>query len=133
MSESASESARRLWVVHSVVRWDSLLSNTLVLWVVELLSGFFFFCGIPRVLEAVSGDCVCVCVCVWVLLFRGRRSRGREKGSSKRRRKRDRERQRERRIIILKEEKEKGGGSSGDRDRESVSSGLIAGKGGRWR
>ncbi len=93
MSESASESARRLWVVHSVVRWDSLLSNTLVLWVVELLSGFFFFCGIPRVLEAVSGDCVCVSV--WVLLFRGRRSRGREKGSSKRRRKRDRERQRE--------------------------------------
>jgi hypothetical protein len=59
--------------------------------VVELLSGVFFFCGIPRVLEAVLGDSVCV----WVLLFRGRRSRGREKGSSKRSRKRDRERQRE--------------------------------------
>lgn len=80
-----------VWVVHSVVRWDSLLSNALVLWVVELLSGVFFFCGIPRVLEAVLGDSVCV----EVLLFRGRRSRGREKGRSKRRRKRETETERE--------------------------------------
>ncbi len=131
MSESASESARRLWVVHSVVRWDSLLSNTLVLWVVELLSGFFFFCGIPRVLEAVSGDCVCVCLCGCCFLGGGGAGEGR-KGAA-RGGGREIERDRERRIIILKEEKEKGGGSSGDRDRESVSSGLIAGKGGRWR
>jgi hypothetical protein len=47
---------------HSVVRRDSLLSNTLVLWVVELLSGVFFFCGIPRFSKAVLGDSVCVCV-----------------------------------------------------------------------
>ncbi len=131
MSESASESARRLWVVHSVVRWDSLLSNTLVLWVVELLSGFFFFCGIPRVLEAVSGDCVCVCLCGCCFLGGGGAGEGRKGGA--RGGGREIERDRERRIIILKEEKEKGGGSSGDRDRESVSSGLIAGKGGRWR
>jgi len=86
--------------------------------VVELLSGVFFFCGIPRVLEAVLGDSVSVWGCCF-LGGGGARGGGRD---------------RERRIIILKEEKEKGGGgSSGDRDRESVSSGLIAGKGGRWR
>jgi hypothetical protein len=76
------------------------------------------FCGIPRVLEAVLGDSVSVWGCCF-LGGGGARGGGRD---------------RERRIIILKEEKEKGGGgSSGDRDRESVSSGLIAGKGGRWR
>ncbi len=115
--------------MHSVVRWDSLLSNTLVLWVVELLSGVFFFCGIPRVLEAVLGDSVCGC---W-FLGGGGAGEGRKGGARGGGRDRDRDRDRERRIIILKEEKETGGGSSGDRDRESVSSGLIAGKGGRWR
>ncbi len=115
-----------MWVAHSVVRWDSLLSNTLVLWVVELLSGVFFFCGIQRVLEAVLGDSLCVWGCCF--LGGGGAGEGRKGGA------RGGGRDRERRIIILKEEKEKGGGgSSGDRDRESVSSGLIAGKGGRWR
>ncbi len=52
--------------MHSVVRWDSLLSNALVLWVVELLSGVFFFCGIPRVLEAVLGETLCVCRCCFL-------------------------------------------------------------------
>ncbi len=74
---------------------------------------------------------LCVCLCGCCFLGGGGAGEGR-KGAA-RGGGREIERDRERRIIILKEEKEKGGGSSGDRDRESVSSGLIAGKGGRWR
>lgn len=82
--------------MHSVVRWDSLLSNSLVLWVVELLSGVFFLCGIPRVLEAVLGDSVCVCGCCF--LGGGGAGGGRKGGQEE---EEERQRDRERRIIIL--------------------------------